>query len=1068
MQSMGSFVSVVAFQLAAAVGAEAAVDMSASRPVPMVQVTQNIARVAIEAGTDIRFVRLSRTQGLSQQRVTHIVQDTQGFMWFGTQYGLDRYDGYRFRVFKRDPANPGSLCGVIVFALFKDSAGRLWVGCDYSLDRLDPETETFVHYRIDPAIALDSASTIRDISEDKSGHLWLSTGNGLYRLDPPSGHATRFRHDTNDPRSLSTDNVKSSGEDRTGQFWVATGEGLDAFDRDTGHVTLHVPLQEPRELSFYEDRSGVFWVFYSSGNGLAILDRKEGTLSRVSFAEHELPGLPLTGVSSMLEDKDGTLWIGTFSDGLLKLDRHRWRFVRYRHDPSNNESIAEDRVTTLFEDREGSLWAGLGATEPAFFVTRPPPFTKLPFDSKNQANLGEALVNAVYEDPQRILWTGTTGALNRFESATGRYTHFDIPGGGVASDVLCIVRDRSGSLWVGTSGHGLYRLNEGSGHLEAFRHSTTDASSLSNDSVARLFVDHAGNLWAATLDGLNRFNPATRRFAVFRPQGTSRASPFISIAEDKNGILWLGSYGEGLLRFDPITGRFDAISRAGAGDAALSDDRVNSVHIDRDGGIWAGTQNGLNRLDPSTKKVTAYFEKDGLSSNAVSCILEDDRGDLWIGTSNGLSQLDRSRKRFRTYSLADGLPGPDLTGWGACFRSVTGEMFFGGFSGGVAFFPRDMRDSAYTPPVVLTAFELFGAPVALGPKSPLQRAIGYTDELTLSHLESSFSFEFSALSFRSAATNRYRYKLEGLDSSWHEVGSYQRFVSYTTLPSGAYAFMVQGATSRGPWSDPGVTLRLTIRPPWWETWWFRAIIAACVLMIMLAAYLYRVRQLSRQFDIRLEATVDERTRIARELHDSLLQGFQGTMYLLQAVRNMLPHQAAGAAVALETALDRGDQAIAEGRGAVQGLRSSMGVGGDLGEALNALGAEFESSPGAGLPSYRVIVQGKPRTVAAVARDEIYRIAREAFRNAVRHSRANKIEAELDYGDVALRLRVRDDGIGIGRDVLSEGKRAGHWGLPGMRERAEGLKGRLAVWSESGAGTEIEITIPASVAYAPSL
>lgn len=1065
MRSVVQPAAILAILACAPLGAqEQASPPPASPAVPQVRVDSDLIRLSVTEGRDVRFVRLSRAHGLSQQRVTHIVQDDQGFMWFGTQYGLNRYDGYRFKVFKNDPDNAGSLCGVYISSLFKDRSGSLWVGCDHSLDRFDPTSETFVHYGLDPSRTAGITGTVRHISQDRAGMLWLSTGHGLYRLDPVSGQVARFGHGNGQPSGLSSDDVKSSGEDRSGVFWVATGEGLDAFDRDSGRVTLHVPLREPRELSFYEDRFGVFWILSSSGNGLAVLDRKERRLTRYSFATQELPGLPLTGVSSMLEDHNGTLWVSTFSDGLLKFDRAHQRFIRHRNDPSNTESLSENRLTTLFEDREGNVWAGFGATEPAFFATRPQPFAKLPFDSGNPANLGETLVNVIYEDRQQVLWIGTTGALNRLDRKSGRHTHFDLPGDGIASDVLSIVENRSGTLWVGTSGQGLYRLDRTTGRFKAFRHVEADAASLSNDTVIRLFVDHAGSLWAATMDGLNHFDPATERFATYRHTVKGVPASYVSLAEDERGALWVGSYGSGLLRFDPASGEFTAFGHRQDEAVALSHYRVNSVYIDHTGAIWAGTQDGLDRLDPPTGTIRHYSEKEGLSSTLVSCILEDPRGDLWMGTSEGLSRLDARRKTFKHYSQADGLPGLDLTGWGACFRSASGEMFFGGFAGAVAFRPENVTDSNYTPPIVLTAFQLSGAPVALGRGSPLKRAIGYTNQLTLSHSEGSFSFEFSALGFRSPMTNRYRYKLEGLDQNWHEVGSHQRLASYTTLPAGGYKFRVQGATSNGPWSEPGVTLSITIKPPWWETWWFKAVVAAFVLFSVLVAYLFRVRQIARQFEIRLEERVSERTRIARDLHDSLLQGLQGLMFRLQAVRNLLPDRAADAALALETALDRGDQAITEGREAVQDLRASTPAGSDLAESLMALGEESGLRGADRVPSYRVLVEGRPRAIAALVRDEVYRIAREALRNACRHAQARQIEAEIAYGDAALCLRIRDDGVGIDPKVLDQGQRTGHWGLQGMRERAEAFGARLDIWSEHGAGTEIELAVPASIAY----
>ena len=278
---------------------------------PRATIAPDIVRLDVTDGDDLRFVRLSRSQGLSQQRVTDIVQDERGFLWFGTQYGLNRYDGYRFRVFKNQPADAGSVCDVHITALFSDRDGRIWVGCAYSVDRYDPVTEKFVHYRLDPPNAAQTSGAVRHISQDREGRLWLSTRNGLYGLDPVTGSVQRFAHESNDPFSLSSSGIRSSGEDRSGAFWVASTGGLDQFDRKNGRVTLHVPLREVDEFGFYEDREGTFWIFQESGNGLAILDRRTHRLVRYSFASKDSPGLTQTGVSSMLEDRNGTLWVGT-------------------------------------------------------------------------------------------------------------------------------------------------------------------------------------------------------------------------------------------------------------------------------------------------------------------------------------------------------------------------------------------------------------------------------------------------------------------------------------------------------------------------------------------------------------------------------------------------------------------------------------------------------------------------------------------------------------------------------------------------------------------------------------
>jgi PAS domain S-box-containing protein len=798
-------------------------------------------------GKGIRFTRLSTDDGLSQTRVSQIVQDDQGFMWFGSQYGLNRYDGYKFKVFKHEPGNRNSLSGVFIYSLFKDRSGSLWIGCEEFLDKFDPVTDTFTHYRIDTADAQSETVPVTNISQDHTGMLWLSTIRGLVRFDPSTGRIIRYRHDPNNPLSLSNDQIRTTGEDREGTFWVGTSEGLDAFDRDTEKVTLHVPLKDLSETSFYEDRVGVFWIFQITGGGLAVFDRKTHTLTHYSFHKGHLSDALMTGAMTMLEDRDGSLWFGTFGDGLVKFDRQERKFIRYRNDPATPDSLGEDNVTTLFQDREGNIWAGLHMMAPNRFSTRPPLFEKFKHEPGNPNSLSGTMVNGIYEDREGILWISAINALNRVDRKTGQYTFYRTAVPGVSPRPTAIVEDRLGFLWVGSDNHGLTRFDPKTGLFRTFRHSPTDRFSLSSDRITGLFIDHAGTLWATTHNGLNRFDPATSHFTVYKLDQQSAAQIDIEVKEDREGAVWIGTHSSGLQRLDPAAGRFTAIYKHNANDpTSLSNNRVNSVLFDHSGTMWVGTQDGLGKFDPRTATFKTYYEQDGLSGNAVSCILEDQQGSLWMSTNNGLSAFDPAKQTFKSYSAADGLPGADLGGWGACFKSPSGEMFFGGFSGGVAFHPDKVVDSPYVPPVVLTDFRIFGRPVTVGTGSTLSKSIGYTSAMSLSHDQNIFSLEFSALSYFNPATNRYRYKLDGLDRQWHEVGSNQRLVTYTTLPAEVYTFRVQGATSRGDWSEPGLELRVKILPPWWNTWWFRTLCAAAFLGVLWLLYQARIQQLRRQ------------------------------------------------------------------------------------------------------------------------------------------------------------------------------------------------------------------------------
>src|SRR5260370_29129367 len=363
-------------------------------------------RLPIVDGGDLRFARLSTDEGLSQTKVTHIVQDDQGFMWFGTQYGLNRFDGYSFKLFVHDPRNPHSLSGVYVSALFKDRDGALWIGCDQFLNKFNRATETFTRYPV---------PFVHHISQDNTGILWLATDKGLYRLDPATGTIRQYSHNPIDPSSLRNNDVKLSGEDKEGRFWVATSGHLDEFDRRTGKVARDIPLPgAPPGFGFYEDRFGVFWIFHSPPNALSVFDRKTNTLTNYSFHELEPSNTALTIIMEMTEDQNGTLWLATHGAGLLKLDREHRRLVRYRTNPGDPDSLPQKNVENLFADREGSIWAGLGRMGVIHFATNPLPLKRIPHLVSSEGT-AEPFVGAIYEDRQGIVWVGTPEALNSID-----------------------------------------------------------------------------------------------------------------------------------------------------------------------------------------------------------------------------------------------------------------------------------------------------------------------------------------------------------------------------------------------------------------------------------------------------------------------------------------------------------------------------------------------------------------------------------------------------------------------------------------------------------------------------
>jgi ligand-binding sensor domain-containing protein/signal transduction histidine kinase len=1034
--------------------------VTTSGPVLVAQDDPHSIKLPVVDGHDLRFQRVSLNQGLSQTSVSSITQDNQGFMWFGTQYGLNRYDGYKFKAFEHEPGRSNSLSGAFIRSLFKDRDGVLWVGCDQVLDKFDPLTETFAHYSVKARDESGPGETVIQMSQDRNGVLWLATKNGLYSLKPATGQIEKYVHDPANPLSLSSSYIRTTGEDREGTLWVASTEGLDAFDPATGAVSLHIPEHtQGREFSFLEDSFGVFWIFQTAGGrALSVYDRQTNRLTRYVFDPVGGSKTDMPGFVYVLEDRDRNLWLATTNDGVYKFDRKHQRFIRYRNEANNGESLADDQLLTLFQDREGNIWVAPEQVAPNYFSTKPTPFERFVHQPGTVNNLAASLVSSIFEDSKGVLWISTSSSLNRINRKTGENR---LVFRGFNDEIHTMMENSAGVLWAGTAAHGIQRIDEETGQFKGPPSPLFESSNADGQLVSRLLTDRDGTIWATTWDGLRHFDLARHRYTLYKPN-LQTTVVYYAIAQDSQGVLWIGGK-EGLHRFDPATGRFKIYAHNPNDPHSLSDSQVDSVYFDGSGTMWIGTQDGLDKFDPKTDGFEIYRDRDGLPGNAVSCILGDSRDNLWMSTNNGISKFDPKSKRFRNYSVADGLSGPDLSGWGACFKSRSGEMFFGGFSGATGFYPGNVVDSADVPQIVLTGFSLAGVPVEVGPHSLLEKALSFTKGVTLSHRQNIFAIEFSALSYLNPVANRYRYMLEGLDKRWHEADTGERQVSYTTLPANKYTFRVQGSIRGGPWGEPGTALQITVLPPWWSTWWFRILYLATILLFLWSAHRLHLRRIALQYNLRMAERVGERNRIARELHDTLLQGFQGLMLRFDVVMQSLPANTPTRRM-MEQALDLADQALLEGRQSVQDLREDATAGGDLSGALGHCG-EMLTQDHDILFSLSVI--GTPRPFDPTLCKEAYDIGREAMTNAFRHSHAAKIETEIAYENTGVRLRIRDDGHGFDQKIVDSG-RAGHWGLCGMRERAKAMGAELDIRSHPGTGTEVELTIPANVAYPDSI
>ncbi len=826
---------------------------------------------------NIRFERISIEEGLSQGTVNCMLQDRVGFMWFGTQDGLDRYDGRRFEALAHDPDDPATLNDNWILALLEDAAtGDLWVGTQTGgLSRWRLESGSFTHY---PHDALDPHSLagdeVRALLQDRDGSLWVGLADdGLDRLDPATGVFEHFRHQSAGPDSLSHDEVRALYRDRGGDLWVGTLGGLNRFDPETGgfHRFLHDPadpasLSDDRVRAILEDRSGRLWI--GTFGGLDRLDRSTGAFEHFRHDPADLSSLSDNRIRTLYEDRDGGLWIGT--DGALDLfDPASQSFIHYRHNPADPTSLSADRVMSIYQDHGGVLWFGMqgGLNK---WSPRTWSFSHFKSDPSRPTSLSSDKILSLSVDGEGAIWIGTNGhGLDRFDRTSGTVTHYrkgSQPGSLSDDIVTALYHDRDGVLWVGTYGGGLNRLNAATGRFDHFAHDPERDDSLAVNGVMAIYQDRHGRLWVGTYGGgLHRLVEGRRGFERWRhdPQDAASLSGdrVTAMAEDALGSLWVGTFGSGLNRLGPDGETFLRFTHEPERRSSLSNDVILVIHLSPIGDLWIGTQIGLNRLEriDETAGVATfrpYFAADGLPNEFIYGIYTDSGGNLWLSTNRGLSRFDPRTESFKNYDSSHGLQADEFN-MNAHFQSPTGELFFGGTGGFNGFFPERIEPNTSAPPVVLTSFSKLNRPVRL------ERPIFETGEVALDHRDSIVSFEFAALDFTAPERNRYRYLLEGFSDEWIDLGHHRR-VSFTNLDAGSYVLRFQGSNNDGVWSDPGASIRIAVSPAPWQTWWAYAAYLLALSGIVWGYVSQQHRKVER------ERAVSNRLREVDKLKDELL------------------------------------------------------------------------------------------------------------------------------------------------------------------------------------------------------
>lgn len=831
---------------------------------------------------ELKFSRIGAEEGLSQSVVNCVTQDKKGFMWFGTDDGLNRYDGYDVWVVKNINNKENSLSNNGILSLHEDENEILWIGTNGGgLNAFNTVTGNFTRYLNDPQNqASISSNVVKTIFEDRSGGLWIGTEEGLNFFDRANGAFTRYTL----ADGLKNDRIWSICEDNEGLLWLATyGGGLHSFNRKTKTFTQYldrgangeIRIQDSEKLRYvFFDSNGTLWVG-THGASLCTFDRNSHEFYYYTINEKEQS----TVVTRIFEDSNGLLWVGT-RNGLEAYDRNTGIFLPYTNIESNPQSLSHNSITDIFEDRAGSLWIGTNGGGVNAYHKTSNKFGHFHRKENSPNTISSNKTYAFSEDNEGNLWIGTyEGGLSSFNRKKGVFTNYPKTANNTHNNVLCLHLDSENLLWFGTWGGGVnfYDLNNKTFGKQPLINNP-GKNSLCNNSVLCINEDKQGVLWFGTFKGLDSYDKQTGVFRNYTVANGLNNNTIQTILFDKNGNLWAGTAGGGLNFLNLKTGESKFFTE-NHGNKGISSNIVNCLHEDNNGNIWIGTVMGLCKMNLKDETFEHFFEKDGLPNDYIYGILEDEFGFLWLSTNKGLSKFNPSaeeneRNRFRNYLVLDGLQDYEFN-QGAFFKSRNGEMFFGGQNGFNAFFPQQIIDNKNKPPVWISSFKIYGKEVQLDTN------ILEKEFIELTYKDNFFSFEFVALDFVLPAKNMYSYKMEGLDYEWNPPSS-RRYANYTDLGGGDYVFRIKGANNDGVWNEEGAAIKIRINPPFWKTKWFYAL---CVLLGILSVFLFiriRTEQIQKEKRI-LEIKVAQRTRELAQKNKDITDSIQYANRIQEAI-----------------------------------------------------------------------------------------------------------------------------------------------------------------------------------------
>ncbi|MFH2031937.1 MAG: two-component regulator propeller domain-containing protein [Bacteroidota bacterium] len=1003
------------------------------------------------------FERLTIKEGLSNNSINSVLQTSDGYLWIATKDGLNRYDGHSFKVFKRNALDSTSLPENYVMSLLETRDGNFWIGTwGGGLCRYNPYYETF--YRYDRTDIDDNY--VQSVFEDSFGYIWYcTTKGGLNKLNPNTSEVIEFSKESN--FYFPSDNITSIIEDEEHNLWVGTlGDGLIKFNPSLG--ILEQFLNSSLDLNSISNNS--VWhilldskdvLYLSTESGWDKFEYKKYVFTHQPKTPTKLQPFLRTSIRQTVKDRQGRYWLGTYNyRGLFLFENKKNGSVRTTHlrrEDDNEHSIISDRIRCIYQDSRDNIW--IGTEDGLSKLPASQPFMQYQYFPLRKNSLGGRVVSGIYEGKNNILWVGLGGGgFDGIDLNTDEVWHYKNNPNNKNSlsenDVVTIHEDKNGILWIGTSNGGLNRFDPKTKKFTRYLHDPSKSGSISSNWVQQILETSDGLFLVGTNEALEIFDREKEIFKLYSPIIKSGAELFPSITqinalyEDKENNLWIGTWLNGLFRYEPKEHSLHQYMPDTQDPNSISTTKITTIYEDGLGFIWIGTHSGgLNRFDKKSEKFVTYTTQNGLPNDVVFGIQEDSKGSLWVSTMNGLARFNPRSETYRVYDETDGIIHNQFN-WRASFKNSSGILYFGGINGLIYFHPDSIKIDTVAPPIVLSSFKIFNKEAELG------QSIYSTQEIILPYDQNFFSIEFIALDIAPKHKHSFAYMLEGIDPNW-VYSEVQSSASYTDIRSGSYTFWAKASNADRVWSKP-ISISVVILPAWWNTWWFRLIAGTIIIGIGFGIYNYRISQLLQIHHIRYN--------IASDLHDEIGSNLSSISVESQMLLESAPLNTTEREQLMDISTTSKETVDAM-RDIIWFINPQNTSGEDITFKMNETAVRLL----AGIQwTFNVSQYVRFDQFNLEVRRNIFLIYKEVLTNVARHSNAARCDITIEGNSDIVTITIIDNGKGFSINNTKMNS-----GLYNIKHRAQKIQASLELNSEIGRGTRVRLEIHVKTKVLPS-